>query len=204
MVRKTRGDQKTFAKVAVSVTSLVLLEGKDSQCIDVVLDFYRDNLIKDPERQERGSKSGHEFTNIQAGHTINQWRKFLCNYRNKSLPVKFISEEWQNEWHRERLARKAIYVMTEDYCYEFSLYQSNRKGRTKVEVRGSRYQVFSLCTCSSHRIRSCYHAVNKLEQHTWICQDLFKSWYRNCADLPLVSTPSLAVTVSVLFRERAR
>lgn len=54
MVWKTRGDLKTFAEVADSVTSLVLLEGKDSQHIDVFLDFYRDNLVKNLERQKRG------------------------------------------------------------------------------------------------------------------------------------------------------
>ena len=120
MVQKRRGDQKTFAEVADSLMSMILLKGTDSQRIDVVFDVYRDDSIKNAEREKRGSERGHEFRNIKADHKIHQWRKFLSNSKNKSLLIKFISEEWQNERCRERLAVKTIFVTTEDHCYEIS------------------------------------------------------------------------------------
>lgn len=77
----------------------------------MVFDVYRYNSIKNPEREKSGgSGSCHGFRNIKADHKIHQWRKF----------IKFISEEWQNETHRERLVGKIIFVTTEDYYYEVS------------------------------------------------------------------------------------
>ena len=55
MTQKIRGDQKTFAEVAESLMYMVLNEGTDSQHIDVVFDVYRDNSIKNPETDKRGS-----------------------------------------------------------------------------------------------------------------------------------------------------
>ena len=43
--------------------------------------------------------------------------------------------------------------------------------------------------------------VKRLEQDTWMCQELFQCWVQNWADLLLVSTPSLTPTVSVFFLE---
>ena len=61
-------------------------------------------MIKNAEREKSGSESSHEFRNIKADHKIHQWRKFISNSKNKSLLIKFMSEEWQNERYRERLA----------------------------------------------------------------------------------------------------
>ena len=71
MVQKIRGDQKTFAEVADSMTSMVLHKlGTDSQRINVVFDVYRESLIKNAKREKRGSESSHEFRNIKADHKI--------------------------------------------------------------------------------------------------------------------------------------
>ena len=80
-------------------------------------------LIENPETEER-VLNGHEFRNMNIDHKIHhQWRKFLSNSKNKSLLIKFVAEEWQNERHRERLAGKTIFVTTEDDCYEVSSHQ---------------------------------------------------------------------------------
>ena len=42
MVQKVKGDQKTFAEMADSLMEMVLHEGTESQCIDVVFDVYCD------------------------------------------------------------------------------------------------------------------------------------------------------------------
>ena len=44
-----------FAEVAESLMYMVLNEGTDSQRIDVVFYVFRDNSIKSPETQKRGS-----------------------------------------------------------------------------------------------------------------------------------------------------
>ena len=106
-VQKIRGYHKTFADVADSLMYMVLNERTDSQRIDMVFDVYKDNSIKNPEREERGSENGHEFRNIKADIKIHQWRKLLSISKKiykRSLLIKFIAEEWQNERHRERLA----------------------------------------------------------------------------------------------------
>ena len=105
MVQKIRGDQKTFAEVADNFIYMVLNEGRDSQRIDVVFDVYRDNSNNNREREKRGSENGHEFRNIKADIKIHQWRKFLFNFKNKSLLIKFIAEEWQNENNNQGRAK---------------------------------------------------------------------------------------------------
>ena len=57
---------------------------------------------------------------MKTDHNIHQWWKFLSNSTDKSLVIKFIAEECQNERHREKLAGKTIFVTTEDYCNEDS------------------------------------------------------------------------------------
>ena len=116
MVQMIRGDQKTFAKVAdIMMMSMVLHDGGDSQRIGVVFDVYSYSSIKNAEREKRGSGR-----NIKADHKIHQWRKILSNSKNKSLSIRFISKEWQNKRHRERLAGKTIFVTAEDHRYEVS------------------------------------------------------------------------------------
>ena len=150
MVQKIRGDQNTFAEVADSMMSMVLHEGTDSQRIDVVFDVYRDSSIKNAEREKRGSESGHEFRNSKADHKIHQWRKFLSNSKNKSLLIKFISEEWQNERHRERLAKRAIFVKTEDHCYEVSSVGATTREELRLTQEEADTRVF---LHAAHKIR---------------------------------------------------
>ena len=60
-----------------------------------------------------------------------------------------------------------------------------------------------LSKASSH-VLCLSNATKKLEQHTLMCQESLECWGQNCVDLSLVSMLSLATTVTVLFRERAR
>ena len=70
MTQKMRGDQNTFAEVADNLMCMALNEGTDSQRIDVVFDVYRDNSIKNPETEKRGSENGHEFRNMKTDHKM--------------------------------------------------------------------------------------------------------------------------------------
>ena len=109
------------------------MKEQTANVIDVVIDVYRESSIKNAEREKKGSESSHEFRNIKADHKIHQWRKFLSNSKNKSVLIKFMSEEWQNERYRERLAGKAIFVTTEDHCYKVSLIEA----ATREELRST-------------------------------------------------------------------
>ena len=82
---------------------------------------------------------------MKTDQKIHQWRKFLSNSKDKSLLIKFIAEEWQNERHRERLAGKTIFVTTEDYCNEVSsigmttreeLWSTQEEADTRVFLHG--------------------------------------------------------------------
>ena len=66
LVQRLKRDHKTFAEVADSLLSLVLHEGSNSKRIDVIFDVYKENSIKDAEREKRGAEFGNEFRNIQS------------------------------------------------------------------------------------------------------------------------------------------
>lgn len=100
--------------------SLVLHEGVNSHIIDVVFDVYRDVSIKNAERCNRGASESLQFKNIAAGHTIHQWRKFLCSPFNKSSLIKFLVEEWKKPEHRGRLGDKILYATCEDHCFKIT------------------------------------------------------------------------------------
>lgn len=65
VVQKLKGDHKTFAEIADTIMSMTLNEGHDSERIDVVFDVYREESIKNAEREKRGSSTGHEFRSIK-------------------------------------------------------------------------------------------------------------------------------------------
>lgn len=55
MVQRLKENHKTFANMSDALLSMILREGAASKRIDVVLDVYRDTLIKKSrEIQERG------------------------------------------------------------------------------------------------------------------------------------------------------
>ena len=77
-------------------------------------------------------------------------------------------------------------------------------GCRPVVIRPDDTDVFVVSLTFKGIIPCLSNAVNRLEQHTEMCQELFQCWGQNCANLSLVSTHSLAVTVSVFsFRGRA-
>ena len=54
-----KGDQKTFAEIADTIMYMTLNEGHHSERIDVVFDVYKEESIKNAEREKRGSSTGH-------------------------------------------------------------------------------------------------------------------------------------------------
>ena len=72
LVQRLKGDHKTFAEVAESLLCLVLHEGSNSERIDIIFDVYKENSIKNAEREKGGAEFGNEFRNIQSEHKVQQ------------------------------------------------------------------------------------------------------------------------------------
>ncbi|XP_078679472.1 uncharacterized protein LOC144915103 [Branchiostoma floridae x Branchiostoma belcheri] len=97
IVQRLKADHKRFSEVAEYLFDMVVHEGWFSHRIDVVFDVYREDSIKNAERERRGSEDSNEFRNIQPQHIVQQWRKFLINPRNKTSLVRFIAQEWKKD-----------------------------------------------------------------------------------------------------------
>ena len=120
LVQRLKGDQKTFAAVAGTLLGRVLNEGGSSDRIDVVFDDYREESIKNAERENRSEGSGSEYRNIQADHKIKQWRKFLCSSKNKQAFIVFVTNEWKKDKYMEKLSGKTLVVTCGNSCYQLS------------------------------------------------------------------------------------
>lgn len=85
---------------------MALNEDISSDRFDVVFDDYRDDSIKNAERENKGEGSGSAFHNLQADHKVKQCRKFLCRSRNKQALIVFVTKEWQKEKYTDKLSVK--------------------------------------------------------------------------------------------------
>ena len=120
LVQRIKGDHKTFAELADNILSMAIKEGFQSKRIDVVFDVYRPTSIKKAERQHRTNLQGTQFKNITCGHKIQQWRKFLAEESNKKALAAFLSSEWQQDKHRDKLQDKILYVTCEEQCHKIT------------------------------------------------------------------------------------
>ena len=93
LVERLKGDHTKFSDVADSLFGIVLHEGASSKRIDVIFDVYRDNSIKNTERDHRGAEYGNEFRNLQPDHKVQQWRRFFLNPQNQKALTIFVSKE---------------------------------------------------------------------------------------------------------------
>ncbi len=90
LVQRVKGDQVTFGDVATTVLSMALRDGAESDRIDVVLDTYRDNSIKNCERILRGREAGHQLQSTRGTQLLRQWKRFLPTVNNKTSLISFI------------------------------------------------------------------------------------------------------------------
>ena len=110
LMQRLEEEQKTFAKVAEALLCFVLHEGSHSRRIDVIFDVYKENSIKNAEREKRGAEFGNEFRNIQSEHKVQQWRKFLLNPKNKKAFKEFVVKERRRDKYRTKLTGKVLFV----------------------------------------------------------------------------------------------
>ena len=90
LVQRLKGDQKTFAAVAETLLGRVLNEGGSSDRIDVVFDDYREESIKNAERE------------------------------NKQAFIVFVPNEWKKDKYMEKLSGKTLVVTCGNSCYQLS------------------------------------------------------------------------------------
>ena len=103
----------------------MLHEGSNSTRIDVIFDVYKENSIKNAEREKRGAEFGNECRNIQSEHEVQQSRKFLLNPKNKKAFTEFVVKEWRRDKYRTKLTGKVPFVTCESDCYEITSQAAN-------------------------------------------------------------------------------
>jgi hypothetical protein len=106
MVLRLPINLKTFGDAADCLLRMILHDKALSSRVDVVFDEYRDITIKGGERERRGTPSATRYINIQAGHKIQLWKKFLSTSDNKQQLINFIGAEWQLPHYRSQLESK--------------------------------------------------------------------------------------------------
>ena len=152
------GGQTTYGMVASSLLSMALHEGSQSKRIDVVFDTYRQISIKNAERTMRGEVHGVQVAHISAYQLVKQWRKFLCEVKNKTSLIKFLSEEWKTKEYSERLQGegKVLYVTSEKECWKIT---SERNDQVP-ELSSSQEEADTrLLLHASHAAKEGYEAV---------------------------------------------
>ncbi|KAK3750403.1 hypothetical protein QZH41_005565 [Actinostola sp. cb2023] len=120
LVQRLKGDHKTFSEVGDALLNMALNESYQSTRIDIVFDVYRSDSIKNSERQNRVTEAGTRYRNINPGHKVQQWRKFVADASNKQALTSFLCAEWQTDKYRQRLQQKVLYVACEEQCVKIT------------------------------------------------------------------------------------
>ena len=99
---------------------MVLHDAASSKRSDVIFDVYRENSVKNTEREHRGAEYGNEYRNLQRDHNVHQWRTFFLNPQNMKALIIFVTTEWKQDRYRRKLTDKALFVACEEECHQIS------------------------------------------------------------------------------------
>jgi hypothetical protein len=105
-----------LGQAAQTLLKIVISSSGDCERVDVVFDVYKSVTIKGTERQRRSVGSTTTYSNLQSGHDIRQWSKFLSVSENKSQFIRFLNDEWSTEQSRQYLKQKTLYVTSGENC----------------------------------------------------------------------------------------
>ena len=102
------------------------------------------------------------------GHSIQQWRKFLCSSSNKTSLVKFLVGEWKLQGYRYNAARqgKALYVTCEETCFKMTADEWVEVAELQSTRRSRHLFAFACCknwfegSHSHHRRHRCHVALS--------------------------------------------
>ena len=89
LVRKEKCVELTFDKAADEILNAALSSANGSTKIDIVFDIYKDESVKNVERNRRCSDT-LSFKEIVGTSVIRQWNSFLGDSNNKNSLVQFL------------------------------------------------------------------------------------------------------------------
>ena len=89
LVRKVKCVELTFDKAADEILNAALSSANGSTKIDIVFDIYKDESVKNVERNRRCSDT-LSFKEIVGTSVIRQWNSFLGDSNNKNSLVHFL------------------------------------------------------------------------------------------------------------------
>ena len=118
VVQKTRICDKTFGQLSECVLRTVVNLGKHSAIIHLVFDVYRNESIKNAERNRRG-EGNLLFQSLISSQPVKQWNLFLTSSQNKRELINFFVDEWKVR-AAPVIGNKVLYVAFEDKCLRFS------------------------------------------------------------------------------------
>ena len=166
---------------------MVLHEGASSKRIDVIFDVYRENSIKNTQREHRGAEYGNGFTNLQPDHKVDQWRKFLLNPQNKNALTIFVTKEWKQDKYRTKLTGKVLFVACEEECHQISpeaaftfeeLNSTQEEADTRILLHLSCSQIgLQHIDCGIRRYR-CLHSLCVIQAFNSVV-NIFQVWNTN-------------------------
>ena len=116
LVHRLPPNLSTFGDAALALLRMAIRDSGESIRVDVVFDVYRQLSIKAGERVRRKTQTSLQFSNIQSGHKVQQWNKFLSSSENKVQFLRFIASEWEEEVYRQRLMSKTLFLTSDIVC----------------------------------------------------------------------------------------
>ena len=109
-MHKTKSEYKTFGDTASLILSKAVNEASQSSPNDIVFDTYRENSIKEVERDGRQSNTGSiQLKNITAKQTVVQWKKFQ-QLQTKPVSLNFLYKSGKQLKYTEQLRGKVLYI----------------------------------------------------------------------------------------------
>lgn len=103
LVHRLPPNLSTFGDAAEALLRMAIRDSGESDRVDIVFDVYRQLSVKEGERERRKTKTSLQYSNIQSGHKVQQWNKFISSSSNKVQFLRFIAAEWELASHRQRL-----------------------------------------------------------------------------------------------------
>ena len=93
---------------------------------------------------------GIRFTNITAGHKIQQWRRILTCSVSKSRLVKFIVSHWKNSTDSlDKSLKTFLYATCNDLCYIITKYGAEEEVALQCSHEEADTRVFLHCKHAS-------------------------------------------------------
>ena len=116
-VRQIKTSHLTYRELANHLLKFIIGCSKFVRSVDVILDVYAENSIKDVERTRR-SHGELTLKKIVPAAQIKQWNLVLSSGENKNKLIYFIVEQWKN--CHDLIGEKVLYATSGNKCYKIT------------------------------------------------------------------------------------